>query len=104
MSFLISDSLADLVDERTLMNGFDILGEVILGDSKYVIDAYIADMKNIRFYAVAPPDVPLSLLDLSVGHEVRVKLGEVFEATGKITQIGWDDTPRGGRVVFCMSR
>jgi hypothetical protein len=104
MSLLISDSLVGLVDEETLMGGFDFLGEVTIDGSKYRIDAFVADQKTIRFYAVAPHEIALKLLDLKAGNTVKMSLGDVFEAEGKIIQIGWDDTPRGGRVILCMAR
>ena len=104
MSFLVSDSLAGIIDENSLLGGFDFLGEVVILGKKYLIDAYITDQKTIRFYTVAPPDVAISMLDLKVGHTVLLKLGDVFEAEGKVLQVGWDETPRGGRLVLCMSR
>jgi hypothetical protein len=86
------------------MGGFDFLGEVIIQGKKYLIDAYIADQKTIRFYSVAPPQVAISMLDLKVGHTVQLKLGDVFDAVGQVIQVGWDETPRGGRLVLCMAR
>ena len=104
MSFLVSDSLVGIVDENSLMGGFDFLGEVEIQGKKYIIDAYIADQKTIRFYTIAPQQVAVSMLDLKVGHNVSLKLGDVFEAEGQVVQVGWDETPRGGRLVLCMTR
>ena len=102
MSFLISDSLIGLVDEKSLSSGVETLGNVTLEGSSYNVDAFIADQKTLRLHIVAPQQISLDIF-ADMNKTVKVSLGK-HKLTGQILQVGWDDTERGGRVVLCMTR
>jgi len=102
MSFLISDSLVGLVDEKSLSGGVDTLGHVLLEGSSYVIDAFIADQKTLRLHIIAPQHVALGVF-ADMNKTAKISLGD-HKISGQILQIGWDDTDRGGRVVLCVTR
>ena len=101
MSFLISDSLVGLVDEKSLSGG-ESLGDVLLDGTTYIVDAFVADQKTLRLHAVAPQHVALEVF-ADMSKTVKVRLG-AHKIAGQILQVGWDDTERGGRVVLCLTR
>lgn len=102
MSFLISDSLVGLVDENTLMGGVESLGEAQIDNDAYVVDAFIADSRTMRFHVIANHSVALDLLSVK-DKIIKLRLGKL-NMVGQLLQVGWDDTPRGGRVILCMTR
>ena len=102
MSFLISDSLVGLVDESSLSGSSGQLGDVEINGSTFLVDAFIADQKTVRLHVAASQQVSLDILG-DMSKTAKVRLGS-HKIVGKILQIGWDDTDRGGRVILCVTR
>ena len=104
MSFLVSDSISDIVDIASLEEeGFDFLGKINIDGKDYVIDGFITDRKSIRVYAVGEPEDSISILKLRDNTVVKLVLADdAFVATGRITQVGYEFLPRGGRVIISM--
>lgn len=104
MSILLSDSLIGLVDEKTITDDeLDFIGKISANGQTYVIDAFITDRKVIRVHALAEPSAAIDLLNLRPDLDVKITLGEdVFTASGKINQVGYEKLPHGGRLVISM--
>ena len=104
MSILLSDSLVGLVDEETLGDeNLDFVGKINVNGQTYIIDAFVTDRKAIRVHAIAESEVAINLLNLRPDMEVKLTLGDdVFSATGKINQVGYERLPHGGRLVISM--
>lgn len=105
MSFLLSDSLVGIIDEDSLagQDGFNFLGKIEISGRAYVIDAFVTDKRSIRVHAEGTASDAIDLTKLKEGCEATIILGdEAFVAKGKILQVGWDQTPTGGRLVISM--
>lgn len=104
MSFLISDSISDIVDVASLEDeGVDFLGKINVNGKDYIIDGFITDKKTIRVYAVGQPDDSISILNLKDDMVAKLVLADdAFVATGRIAQVGYEFLPRGGRVIISM--
>lgn len=100
MSLLFSDSLQGILDEKSLIDDYESLGKIRINSFEYEIDAFIFDKRAIRVHAIAEPGQAIKLINCCSDSDAVVDLGEnVTSITGKIHQIGWEQTLNGGRLV-----
>jgi hypothetical protein len=105
MSFLISDSLTDIIDPKAFEEeeGFDVIGRIEISGKTYVIDGFMSDRKSFRVYADGSATEAVSLLSLKENETVRIVLGdEAFVAKGSLVQVGYESLPQGGRIIISM--
>jgi hypothetical protein len=101
VSFLLSDSLIDVIDESSLEDDQDQMGNIKILDRTYEIDSFITDGKTFRLHVLASKSFALELAASGIGSDAIVTLGEnVQKKKCKIQQVGIERLPHGDRVVL----
>lgn len=104
MSFFLSDSLVGVIDESTLEDELENLGEVEISGSKYALDSFLSDGKSMRLQAVGKSTDAVRICRDCIGSESSVSIGGGSLAfKGIVRQAGWDNTAADGRLIIVVS-
>lgn len=104
MSFFLSDSLVGIIDESTVEGEKEILGTIEIRSSKYVIDSFISDGKNIRIQALGKSSDAVRIYKDHMGSEASISIGNgELSVSGIIRQAGWENSITEGRLIISVS-
>lgn len=105
MSFLVSESISDIIDIKSLEgdSGSGILGHITINKKEYAIDGFISDKKVMRVHALGESSDAISMLNMGEGAQAKIVLGDDdFVAKGPIAQTGYEILPHGGRIIISV--